>query len=552
MSPLDIMAASAKTTIISVAVALALVIIFMMVLPPDVQYIYIDDKHQGDSYMVWGLVIPLVAIVLALVTKRIYVSLFTGIIAGAIIYSKLNLVDAFNALFSNGYGFSATFANIDHVGILLFLIFLGGYIYLMGRAGGTAALARWANGRLKNRTQSQLMTFLLGIILFVDDYFNCLTTSSVMKPVTDRFNVSRAKLAYIIDSIAATICIVVPFSSWAAAAAGSIGGEKAFETLLETIPYNYYAILTLVFVLVLILLKFDFGPMRKREYEAIVNKDVYSDSKQEKIDNDVTDERGSAIDIVVPVLILIFCCVAFMLYTGWINGGTDLISMLGKCDACLGLPLGAVFAFALTSIFYILRKLIDSKQLWNSLPEGFKSMLPAMFILVLAWTLKEMMDLTHADLFVADLMRSGPADIEFMFPIMIFAVGMFLGITTGTSWGTFGILITICISLFTDPTMMCISIAACMSGAVFGDHCSPISDTMIMSSTGSGCDVLVHLVTQFPYAIVVAAISAVCFIMAGSMKSPWIPLLTGVCLVVVILIILKIITLKMHGDPEKD
>ena len=550
------MVASTKVTAITVVAVLAIVIALVALFPPNIQPIVIDESHQGDSYMLWSLAAPIIAIGLALITRRVYTSLFTGIVAGVLIYALLNPQTAFMALFTGNLdddvqGFAATLGSLGNIGICVFLIILGAFVFLMRRAGGTAALANWARTKLKTREQSQLMTMLLGIIIFIDDYFNCLTVGTVMKPVTDEYRVSRAKLAYLIDATAAPICIIAPVSSWAAAVSGYIDDQGAFETFMSTIPYNFYALLTIVFVIVIILMKFDFGPMRKYEANAIEKGDLFSDSAADPvIDTDISDHKGTVTDLIVPIIILVICSIFGMLYTGYLYGGTDFYSMISNCDATVGLPIGAFFAFMLTLAFYYYRKVIVFDDVWASIPEGFKAMFPAIAILILAWTLKGTIDLMGADLYVANLVQTYGAGLEYVIPFLVFIVGMFLAFATGTSWGTFGILIPICMALFlTNPTMMVISMSACMAGAVFGDHCSPISDTTIMASTGADCDLITHVNTQFPYAVVVASVSAVCFLIAGVMQNPWIPLGIGVVLIIAVLFVIRMIVRKRYGNP---
>ena len=553
------MAASTKTTAITVVVVLVVVIALLAIFKPETEFIYIDDDHQGESYMLWSLLAPAIAIGLALITRRVYTSLFVGILCGVLIYSMLDLDIAFQALFTGNedgpQGLAATLGSLDNIGICIFLIVLGAFVYLMRRAGGTSALALWARNKLKTREQSQLMTMLFGIIIFIDDYFNCLTVGSVMKPVTDEYRVSRAKLAYLIDATAAPICIIAPVSSWAGAVSGYIEGKGAFETFINTIPYNFYALLTIVFVITLILLKFDFGPMKKYEKNAIETGDLFSgaDIGTAPVDTDISDHKGTVTDLVVPIILLVICCVAGMLYTGYLAGGTDFYSMISDCNACIGLPLGSFFAFMLTLAFYYYRKVIVFDDVWASVPEGFKAMFPAIMILILAWTLKGTIDLMGADLYVADLVQSNAAGLEYLIPLVVFVVAMLLAFSTGTSWGTFGILIPICMALFlTDMTMMIISMSACMAGAVFGDHCSPISDTTIMASTGAECELMTHVSTQFPYAVFVAVVSAICFLIAGLVQNAYVPLLVGVALIIGGLFVMRMIVKGKETAPASE
>ena len=552
-----IMVASTKTTAITVVAVLVIVIALLAIFPPDIQYIVLEDR-EGESYMLWALAAPIIAIGLALITKRVYTSLFIGILSGVLIYAMLNPDIAFQALFTgNGdeaQGLAATLGDVDNIGILVFLIVLGAFVYIMRRAGGTAALAAWARNKLKSREQSQLMTMALGIIIFIDDYFNCLTVGTVMKPVTDEYRVSRAKLAYLIDATAAPICIIAPVSSWAGAVSGYIEGQGAFETFVNTIPYNFYALLTIVFVIAIILMKFDFGPMRKYEQNAIQNGDLFSDGVADPmINTDISDHKGTIMDLVIPILLLVVCCILGMLYTGYLSGADNIYDMFSDCDACIGLPLGAFFAFMLTLAFYYHRGVIVFDDVWASIPEGFKAMFPAIMILILAWTLKGTIDLMGADLYVADLVQTYAQGLEFIIPVLVFIVAMFLAFSTGTSWGTFGILIPICMALFLeDPDMMIISMSACMAGAVFGDHCSPISDTTIMASTGADCDLMTHVSTQFPYAAVVAIVSAICFVIAGLVENPWIPLAVGIVLIIGALFVLRMIVNNKYGSASEN
>jgi len=549
------MTASTKVTAITVVAVLAIVIALVILYPPEIQYVFIDEDNQGDSYMLWSLAAPVIAIGLALITKRVYTSLFVGIVAGVLIYAFLDPWVAFNALFTGdmgegSMGFAATLGSLGNIGICVFLIILGAFVFLMRRAGGTSALANWARNKLKTRAQSQLVTMLLGVIIFIDDYFNCLTVGTVMKSVTDEYKVSRAKLAYIIDATAAPICIIAPVSSWAAAVSGYIDEMGAFNTFMATIPYNFYAILTIVFVIVLTIMKFDFGPMRKYETNAVMKGDLFSEGEANPmVDTDISDHKGTVMDLVAPILMLVLFSILGMLYTGYLNSGSlNFYDMLSDCDATVGLPIGAFFAFMFTIAYYYARKVIVFDDVWASVPEGFKAMFPAIAILILAWTLKETIDLMGASLYVADFVQTYAVGLEYIIPVVVFIVGMFLAFATGTSWGTFGILIPICMALFPlGSELMIISMSACMAGAVFGDHCSPISDTTIMASTGADCDLIVHVSTQLPYAACVALVSAVCFLLAGYLQSPWIPLGVGIIFVILGLFFIKRIVKSWYG-----
>ena len=552
--------ASKKTTIIACVAIFVILIVSLKLFEPEIETIVLPDR-AGESYGFWSIMPPIIAIGLALATKRVYISLLVGVLSGTLIYSMLEPDVFFNTTFFGEYidgdyaasGFAATLTDTGNIGIIIFLILLGAFVFLMRRAGGTAALGNWARQKLKTRESSQIMTVILGIIVFVDDYFNCLTVGTVMKPVTDEHRVSRAKLAYLIDATAAPICIIAPISSWAAAVSGYINDESSFETFISTIPYNFYAILTIVFLFALILLKVDFGPMKKYEQNAVETGDLFSGEKVSDTTEDICDYKGGIIDLVVPIVVLITCCVLAMIYTGYMYGERDLIDMFGSCDSTLALPLGAFFAFIITLAFYEIRGVIRFEDAWDSVPEGFKSMFPAILVLCLAWTLKGTIDLMGADLYVADMVNQYADGMEYLIPVAVFIVAMFLAFATGTSWGTFGILIPICMALFIgDHNMMVISMSACMAGAVFGDHCSPISDTTIMASAGAECDLITHVKTQIPYALIVAAISAICFVLAGMMESPWIPMLIGIILVVGVLFFIKMVTGRKTGSETAE
>ncbi|MBQ6833875.1 MAG: Na+/H+ antiporter NhaC family protein [Lachnospiraceae bacterium] len=498
-------------------------------------------KENMEVYATaWALVPPIVAIALALLTKEVYSSLFIGILAGGFLYSGMNFEKAMNHIFEDGI--IAVLSDESNVGIIIFLVILGIMVCLMNRAGGSAAFGQFAAGKIKGRVGAQLTTVFLGVLIFIDDYFNCLTVGSVMRPVTDKFKVSRAKLAYLIDSTAAPICIIAPISSWAAAVTGFVEGEDGFTLFLKAIPYNFYALLTLVMMVGLIILKIDFGSMKKHEKNA-VNGDLFTTSGRsyESVEEAIVNPKGTVADLIIPILALITCCVIGMLYTGGFFDGVDFITAFSESDADLGLTYGSFFGLIITIVLYKIRGVLSFKECMDCVPEGFKSMVSAILILTFAWTLKAMTDSLGADVYVAGLVTSGAEKLLNFLPAIIFLVGCFLAFATGTSWGTFGILIPIVVAVFqnTNPELMIISISACMAGAVCGDHCSPISDTTIMASAGAQCEHVNHVTTQLPYALTVAAISFVTYLVAGFVQSAWIALPIGFGLTVGVLLILK-------------
>ena len=463
---------------------------------------------------------PVVAIVLALNTKEVYTSLLVGIATGALLYANGNLELALNTLFFNEEGgMVAKLADSSNVGILVFLVMLGILVALMNKAGGSAAFGRWASTHIHTRAGAQLATFVLGVVIFVDDYFNCLTVGSVMRPVTDRQKVSRAKLAYLIDATAAPVCIIAPVSSWAAAVTSSVpegSGINGFTMFLRTIPYNYYALLTLVMIFFLVLTGADYGPMKLNEDNAL-NGDLFTTDDRPYGDDvdDGTDTRGHVIDLILPVFFFFYDCLFCVIYTGGFFSGVDFITAFSDCNASAGLVMGSSIALLFTFVFYRVREVMTFQDFAACIPEGFKAMVSPMLILTLAWTLSGMTNLLGAKYYVANLLNGSAAALQYLLPAIIFLVAVFLAFATGTSWGTFSILIPIVCHAFPQGEMLVISIAACLSGAVCGDHCSPISDTSIMASAGAHCSHVNHVSTQLPYAITVAAISAVCYVVTG-------------------------------------
>ncbi|MCI9156211.1 MAG: Na+/H+ antiporter NhaC family protein [Lawsonibacter sp.] len=455
---------------------------------------------------------PVIAIALALITKEVYSSLFIGILVGGLLYSNFSFEGTVLHVINDGIADSIA----GNVGILVFLVILGAIVCLMNKAGGSAAFGRWARANIKSRAGAQLATIVLGCLIFIDDYFNCLTVGSVMRPVTDKHRVSRAKLAYLIDATAAPICIIAPISSWAAAVAGYAEDGQGLNLFIRAIPYNFYALLTVVMMVGMVLMKVEFGPMAKYEKNALDNGDLFSGSNPYAMMDEENDEsKGIVLDLVLPIAALVVCCVIGMIYTGGFFSGVDFVTAFSDCDSPLGLMLGSTFGLLITIIYYAIRKAMPFKEMMNCIPEGFKAMVPAILILTFAWSLNTMTGSLGAKFFVRDLVRSA-SGVQMFLPVLVFAVGCGLAFATGTSWGTFGILIPIVQNAFdmSNP-MAIICISACMAGAVCGDHCSPISDTTIMASAGAQCDHVNHVSTQLPYAISCAVVSGVTYLIAG-------------------------------------
>ena len=501
-----------------------------------------EETYQPALYAtIWALLPPLVAIVLALITKEVYSSLFVGIVVGALIYSGFKFEGTVTQIFEGGI--IKVLSDSYNVGILIFLVILGSVVCMMNKAGGSAAFGRWASKKIHTRVGAELAAIILGILIFIDDYFNCLTVGSVMRPVTDRHHVSRAKFAYLIDATAAPVCIIAPISSWAAAVSGFVKGQDGLAIFVRTIPYNFYAILTIVMMVGMVLMKTEFGAMRTHEINAL-NGDLYTTSArpyENATDDETPNPRGKVIDLVIPIVVLVICCVISMIYTGGFFSGTDFVTAFSQSDASTGLAMGSAFGLVFAIIFYMIRRVVNFRDCMGCIPEGFKAMVPAIMILTFAWTLKAMTVSLGAAVFVEEAMRSVAGGIEVILPAIIFLVGCGLAFATGTSWGTFGILIPIVVAVFekSSPEMMIISMSACMAGAVCGDHCSPISDTTIMASAGAQCDHVTHVSTQLPYAILAAAVSFVTYIVAGFVKTAWIALPVGIVLMLIVLFVIK-------------
>ncbi len=488
----------------------------------------------------WALVPPIVAIALALITKEVYSSLFVGILVGGLLYSGFSFERTVTHVFQDGY--LSVLSDSYNVGILIFLVILGIIVCLMNKAGGSAAFGRWASEKITSRVGAQLATVALGVLIFIDDYFNCLTVGSVMRPVTDKHKISRAKLAYLIDATAAPVCIIAPISSWAAAVTGFVEGEDGLALFIRAIPYNFYALLTILMMVFIAITDIDYGPMAVHEYNAREKDDIYTTPGRPYANASAVESigRGTVIDLVVPIAALIVCCVIGMIYTGGFFDGADFVSAFAGSDASQGLAMGSFFGLVFTIVFYLIRRVMHFDECMACVPEGFKAMVPAILILTFAWTLKAMTDSLGAAEYVAGIVDSSARGLMNLLPAIIFLVGCGLAFATGTSWGTFGILIPIVVDVFaSDPTLMTISISACMAGSVCGDHCSPISDTTIMASAGAQCDHVNHVSTQLPYALTIAAISCVTYIVAGFTRSVLISLPFGVILTIAVLLLLK-------------
>ena len=509
----------------------------------------------------WAIFPPLLAIVLALVTKEVYSSLFLGIVSGGVLYAVKS--DGFLGMFETAIthvmqeGFIAKIADPYNIGILIFLVLLGALVAMMNKTGASAAFGRWAQTHIKSRVGAQVATIILGMLIFVDDYFNCLTVGSVMHPVTKAKKVSAAKLAYLIDATAAPICIIAPISSWAAAVAGfakGAGAESGFSLFIAAIPYNFYAILTIVTMFAIALMKFDFGPMRRQETDVAAGKPDLG-ALEQATDVLSKNDRGRVIDLVIPVLVLIAACVVGMIYSGGFfaegEAYRNFVVAFSNSDASVGLVLGSIVAMVFAVVFYMCRRVISFRDCMDGFPEGFKAMVPAIMILCCAWTLKGMTDALGAKVFISDLINGPAAGLWNFLPAIIFVIALILAFSTGTSWGTFGILIPIVLAAIPGSSMTIIAVSACMAGAVCGDHCSPISDTTIMASAGAQCNHIVHVNTQLPYALTVAAVSFVSYIAAPFVGSVWIALPLAIALMLATLFFLKLI-LRGPADGAAD
>ena len=500
----------------------------------------------GSYASILALLPPVIAIVLALITKEVYSSLIIGIIAGGFIFAGGNFETAINHVLFDG--FVASLSDSYNMGIIIFLVLLGALVSMMNKAGGSAAFGRWASKHIKSRVGAQLATILLGCLIFIDDYFNCLTVGSVMRPVCDEKKVSRAKLSYLIDATAAPICIIAPISSWAAAVAGfarGAGAESGISLFVQAIPYNFYALFTILMMVVIAVMKIDYGPMKLHERNALEKGDIFTSGDLVENDDVAANPKGKVIDLVLPVVVLIITCVLGMIYSGGFFSGESFIDAFSNSDASVGLVIGSAIAIVFAVIYFLIRRVISFKDIMGSIPDGFKAMVPAILILTCAWTLKAMTDSLGAKIYISQLVEGSAGALQALLPAIIFLIAVGLSFATGTSWGTFGILIPIVLSVFDagDPLMI-VSISACMAGAVCGDHCSPISDTTIMASAGGQCDHINHVSTQLPYALTVAGVSFVTYIIAGFAPQWYIALPIGAVLMVATLLVIKKISAK--------
>ena len=494
----------------------------------------------------WALVPPVIAIALALITKEVYSSLFIGIVAGAILGSDFVFTGTMDILVND----SLIEAVSGTAGIFIFLVVLGVIVALVNKAGGSAAFGKWAQKHIKTRSGAILATFVLGVLIFIDDYFNCLTVGSVMRPVTDGHRVSRAKLSYLIDATAAPICMIAPISSWAAAVASYADEGQGIALFIKAIPFNFYSLLTFVFIIGLTLMKFDYGPMRIHELNAKKNGDLYTAGDKAEVEESNPSTNGKVIDLVLPIIVLIAVCVFALVYVGGIFDGSGFVEAFSNTDATVGLPWGSIIALVFTIIYLCARKLVSFKEAMECIPKGFIAMVPAILILTFATSLKNTTAVLGAKPFVADVMSNVAGEFQNFLPAIIFLVACFISFATGTSWGTFGILIPIVIAIFPTGAIQTIGMSACLAGSVCGDHCSPISDTTIMSSAGGQCNHLNHVSTQLPYAISVAAISFVMYIVSGFVQKAYIVLPIGIVLTVAFLFVMKAAMVKKYGKEN--
>ena len=503
-----------------------------------------EEPADSNYYStVMALAPPIIAIVLALITKEVYSSLFIGVLSGALLYSNFNIIGAVNAIVNDGL--IANVADSWNAGILIFLVLLGIMVALVNSAGGSAAFGRWAKTHVKTKTGAQLATFALGVLIFIDDYFNCLTVGSVMRPVTDGHKISRSKFAYIIDATAAPICMIAPISSWAAAVTSVVGEENGLTYFIRAIPYNFYSLLTIVMVVSLAVMKLDYGPMLRHEYNAMAG-DLRSDANHVDTEDEQVSTKGKVIDLILPVLMLIASCIIGMIYTGGFfdtesGAYMNLATAFANSDASAGLSWGALIAVVFTILYLVARRVITFQTAMNSIPKGFCAMVPAILILVFAWTLGGITrSMLGADIFVKLAIGGAAESLAAFLPAVIFLIAFGLAFATGTSWGTFGILLPIVITVFASAgEILIISMSACLAGAVCGDHCSPISDTTIMASAGAQCNHVNHVSTQLPYALTVAGVSVVAYIMAGFIQNWMIVLPISIVMMIATLLVIK-------------
>ena len=513
--------------------------------------------EEGESFAyhtLWAALPPVIAIGLALITKEVYSSLFLGIAVGAAMYANFNFMGTITHIFDDGI--IANLSDSFNVGILIFLVILGTMVQLMNTAGGSAAFGKWSITRIKSRVVAQLSVVALGCLIFIDDYFNCLTVGSVMRPLADKHKISRAKLAYLIDATAAPVCIIAPISSWAAAVTGFVDGVDGLDLFISAIPYNYYALLTIFMMVTMAIMKVEYGPMATHEKNAIEKGDIYTtpDRPYAESDNTPVSSKGKVIDLVFPIVLLIVMCVIGLVYTGgFFSGDCGFAEAFSNSDASLGLTYGSFFALVITFVWYMVRKILTFRQMMDLIPEGFKAMVPAILILTFAWSLKSMTDSLGLKDYIAGIVAGFSDGMISMLPAVIFIIGCIMSFATGTSWGTFGVLIPIVVAAFVEEgvgikagneALVTILVSACMAGAVCGDHCSPISDTTIMASAGAQCNHINHVQTQLPYAISCAAISFVCYIIAGFVQNAVICLIIAFAIMAGFLFVAKMLHKK--------
>lgn len=507
----------------------------------------------------WALVPALIAIILALVTKEVYSSLFIGIFMGALFFTGFNPISAFEFFINGEYvvegetqtaGLVSVLSDSYNVGIIIFLVVLGAMVSLLNKSGGSKAFGEWAANNIHSKVGALIATWFFGVLIFVDDYFNCLTVGSVMRPVTDKHKISRAKLAYIIDATAAPVCIIAPISSWAAAVSGYVEGQNGLDLFIQAIPYNYYAIFTMLFIVLTAVFGINYGKMKQCE-DAANKGDLYFGNQVVNRETSYNEEKilgpGKVIDLILPIIVLVGFCVVGLIYSGGFFDITNVdsyhkfIESFSNADASVGLAMGSILSLIFAIIYYLIKRVLSFENIMNSLSDGFKNMVPAILILTFAWTLKSMTDALGAKDFIRMATQDNIKNFSSLLPAIIFIIGAFISFSTGTSWGTFGILIPIVVDLMSvvNPQLMIIGISSAMAGSVFGDHCSPISDTTIMSSAGAQCEHLLHVSTQLPYALTVALISLVCYVIAGIVQNPLIPIISGVVIIVLLLTVLK-------------
>lgn len=536
------------TTVISLAVALCVVVVALIL-----------THTSGAQTTAWALLAPVIAIALALITKEVYSSLFIGIVIGALLYARSDPATALNTIVGKGLASAVA----DSAGIFIFLVILGIIVCMVNRSGGSHAFGRWAQKHIRTRVGAAIATFLLGVMIFIDDYFNCLTVGSVMRPVTDGHRISRVKLAYLIDATAAPICMIAPISSWAAAVSGCVDSEtySGLELFVRAIPYNFYSLLTIVFIIALSVMGFDYGKMAGFEIRA-QGGDLGALEEDAAGNGETVNPRGSLWNLIIPIVILVVTCVCGLVYVGGFFGPNEFceadnsgnfLAAFGATDAFVGLPWGGLVSLVLITVYLIARRLLNFREAMECIPKGFIAMVPAILILTFATALKNMTNLLDAAGFVRQLMEGAAGGLSLFLPAIIFLVACGLALATGTSWGTFGILIPIVTNIFpADSDLLFIGISACLAGAVCGDHCSPISDTTIMASAGAQCNHVDHVATQLPYAVTVAGISFVCYLIAPLIDNWFITFPIAVVLTVGTLFVIRAVTRRRAGAVQCD